>query len=206
MFVTDDRIRDHKTFFKVLEASLKGGATVIQLREKRSSTLFFYQRALKTKMLCRAYNVPLLINDRIDIALSINADGVHIGQKDIPYTVARKLLGPDKIIGLSVSNTQQAVEAHTLGSDYIGVSPVFSTFTKISGLDPPLGVEGLKAIRPLFSGPVVCIGGIHKNNVMLLTGNGADGIAVVSAISRAENPEKETKQLKEMVCQTGLKK
>jgi len=206
MYVTDDSIGDHETFFNILEASLKGGATIIQLREKQSDTLFFYDRAVMAKMLCRDYQVPLIINDRIDIALAVDADGLHIGQKDMPYALARKLVGPHKIIGLSVSNPEQAVEAQNLGVDYIGISPVFYTSTKTKDLDPPLGVEGLKTIRPLFSNPITCIGGIHKKNAMQLMSNGADGIAVVSAISKAENPEKETKELKEIVCQTGLRK
>lgn len=204
MYVTDDSIANDKAFFTILEDALKGGASIIQLREKSCNTLSFYNRASRAKKLCHAYRVPLIINDRIDIALAIDADGVHIGQTDMPYSKARELLGATKIIGLSVSNTQQAIEAENLRVDYIGISPIFNTATKKSDLAPSLGIEGLKMIRPLFSKPIVCIGGIHKKNVADIIKNGSDGVAVISAISKAEYPEKETKKLKEIICQTGL--
>jgi thiamine-phosphate pyrophosphorylase len=204
MFVTDDSVTDDRVFFKILEEALKGGVTTIQLREKSCSTHSFYKRALKTKTLCKAYNVPLLINDRIDIALAVDADGVHIGQTDMPYAAARALLGNTKIIGLSVSNILQATEAEKLNADYIGISPIFDTSTKKSDLAPALGIEGLKMIRPLFSKSIVCIGGIHKGNVVDIIKNGADGVALISAISQAENPLKETQKLKEIICQIGL--
>ena len=204
MYVTDDSITDDTAFFKILEDALKGGASIVQLREKSGNTRSFYNRALKAKTLCHAYRIPLIINDRIDIALAADADGVHIGQTDMPYGKARALLGATKIIGLSVSNTEQAIEAENLKVDYIGISPIFNTATKKSDLAPSLGIEGLKMIRPLFSKPMVCIGGIHQNNVADIIKNGANGVAVISAISKAKYPEKETKNLKEIICQIGL--
>jgi thiamine-phosphate pyrophosphorylase len=204
IYVTDDSITDDTAFFKILEDALKGGASIIQLREKSCNTISFYNRALKSKALCHAYRVPLIINDRIDIALAVEADGVHIGQADMPYSKARELLGATKIIGLSVSKSEQAIEAENLKVDYIGISPIFNTATKKSDLAPSLGIDGLKMIRPLFSKPIVCIGGIQKNNVADIIKNGANGVAVISAISKAEHPEKETKNLKEIICQTGL--
>jgi thiamine-phosphate pyrophosphorylase len=204
IYVTDDSITDDTAFFKTLEDALKGGASIIQLREKFCNTISFYNRALKSKALCHAYRVPLIINDRIDIALAVEADGVHIGQTDMPYSKARELLGATKIIGLSVSKSEQAIEAENLKVDYIGISPIFNTATKKSDLAPSLGIEGLKMIRPLFSKPIVCIGGIHQKNVADIIKNGANGVAVISAISKAEHPEKETKNLKEIICQTGL--
>ena len=204
MYVTDDRITDDTAFFKILEDALKGGASIVQLREKSCNTLSFYNRALKAKTLCHAYGVPLIINDRIDIVLAVNADGVHIGQTDMPYDKARGLLGVAKIIGLSVSNAEQAIEAENLKVDYIGISPIFNSATKKSDLAPSLGIEGLKMIRPLFSKPIVCIGGIHQKNVADIIKNGANGVAVISAISKAQYPEKETKNLKEIICQTGI--
>lgn len=204
MYVTDDSITNDVAFFKILEDALKGGASIIQLREKSCTTISFYNRALKAKALCHAYRVRLIINDRIDIALAIDADGVHIGQTDMPCNKARELLGTTKIIGLSVSNTDQAIKAEHSKVDYIGISPIFNTSTKKSDLAPSLGIEGLKMIRPLFSKPIVCIGGIQKTNVADIIKNGADGVAVISAISKAEQPEKETKNLKEIICQTGL--
>mgnify|MGYP006077675579 FL=1 len=204
MYVTDDSITDDTAFFKILEDALKGGTSIVQLREKSGNTRSFYNRALKAKTLCHAYRIPLIINDRIDIALAADADGVHIGQTDMPYSKARALLGATKIIGLSVSNTEQAIEAENLKVDYIGISPIFNTATKKSDLAPSLGIEGLKMIRPLFSKPIVCIGGIHQNNVADIIKNGANGVAVISAISKAKYPEKETKNLKEIICQIGL--
>ena len=204
MYVTDDSITDDTAFFKILEDALKGGTSIVQLREKSGNTRSFYNRALKAKTLCHAYRIPLIINDRIDIALAADADGVHIGQTDMPYSKARALLGATKIIGLSVSNTEQAIEAENLKVDYIGISPIFNTATKKSDLAPSLGIEGLKMIRPLFSKPIVCIGGIHQNNVTDIIKNGANGVAVISAISKAKYPKKETKNLKEIICQIGL--
>tara|TARA_R110002051_G_scaffold137916_4_gene210620 strand:+ start:44524 stop:45165 length:642 start_codon:yes stop_codon:yes gene_type:complete len=203
MYVTDDSIRDNNTFFAILEAALKGGATIIQLREKSCDTATFYKRAVQCKKLCDTFKIPLIINDRLDIALAIDADGVHIGQTDIPYDVARRLLGNGKIIGLSVSNKKQAVKKDAQEADYIGISPIFSTNTKTTNLARPLGIAGLKAIRELYSKTIVCIGGIHKNNTKEIIENGADGIAVVSAISKAANPEAATKELKDIICKTG---
>lgn len=204
MLVTDDRIIDDKLFFNVLEASLKGGADIIQLREKNSDTLSFYNRAVKTKEICKKYKTPLIINDRLDIALAINADGIHIGQKDIPYAIVRKLLGNNKIIGLSVSNKAQAIQSNSLDVDYIGISPIFSTTTKTKNLDTPLEIAGLKKIKSIANKPLICIGGINATNTKSIMENGANGIAVVSAISKAENPEIATKKFKNILCKTGL--
>tara|TARA_R110002033_G_scaffold1117_21_gene10726 strand:- start:9098 stop:9739 length:642 start_codon:yes stop_codon:yes gene_type:complete len=203
MYVTDDSIKDDNSFFHILEASLKGGATIIQLREKTCDTQTFYQRAVRCKEICEKYNVPLLINDRLDIALAIDADGVHIGQTDMPYAVARRLLGNSKIIGLSVSNKEQAEQPNAQAADYIGISPIFSTNTKTTDLAKPLGIAGLKEIRQLYAKPIVCIGGINKNNTRDLMDHGADGIAIVSAISKADNSEEASRELKNILCKTG---
>ena len=206
MYVTDDNIKDDTLFFNCLESALKGGANCIQLREKYSSTLTFYNRALKAKAMCETYNIPLIINDRLDIALAINADGIHIGQQDMPYAIVRKLLGKDKIIGLSVSNKKQALVANTLNVNYIGLSPVFTTATKTKDLAKPLGINGLKHIKTISNKPIICIGGITINNTPELLQHGANGIAVVTAISKAKNPETATKKLKKIICKTGLTK
>ncbi|MGD1845009.1 MAG: thiamine phosphate synthase [Salibacteraceae bacterium] len=199
MFVTDDRITEDLPFLDVLEASLKGGVTVVQLREKSLSTHRFYQRAVAAKQLCDTYRVPLLINDRVDIALAIDAAGIHIGQSDLPVSVSRQLLGEHKIIGWSVSNADQAMEANKLEVDYIGLSPVFATATKTKDLDPPLGIEGLKELKAISNRPIVCIGGINEANAASLIQNGSDGLAVVSAISQAKDPEKAAKKLTEII-------
>lgn len=205
-YVTDERIMKDVPFLNVLEAALKGGVSIVQLREKKLDTKKLYNRAIATKYLCEKYNIPLIINDRVDIALAVNADGVHIGQDDLPVDVSRKLLGKDKIIGLSVSNEKQALEANKLNINYIGLSPIFSTNTKTEDLEKPLGIEGLKKLKEISSHPIICIGGINKKNTASIIQNKADGIAVVSAISLTNNPEQATKKLKEIICQTGTKK
>lgn len=205
VYVTDDRIINDSEFFHVLEKSLQGGASLIQLREKSLNTKAFYERALKTKAICDSYEIPLIINDRLDIALATDATGLHIGQKDLPLKVARKLLGWNKIIGLSISNKHQAIESNNLEVDYIGLSPVFSTNTKTKDLDRPLGLEGIKTISQLSNKPIVSIGGIDKTNAANIMQYGSNGIAVVSAISRAGNPKLATEQLKNIVCQNGTK-
>ncbi|NVK63964.1 MAG: thiamine phosphate synthase [Flavobacteriales bacterium] len=206
MFVTDDRITDDEQFLSILEASLKGGASIIQLREKTMNSKCFYERAMATKALCDRYETPLIVNDRVDIAMAVNADGVHIGQTDLSANVVRKLLGNQKIIGWSVSNDEQAEISTQLDIDYIGLSPIFGTSTKTVDLDPPLEIEGLKRIQSISNKPIVCIGGITKENTASILQNGASGIAVVSAISQAINPKEETEQLKKIICQTGTKK
>jgi thiamine-phosphate pyrophosphorylase len=199
MYVTDDRITDDQRFLEVLEAALKGGVTIVQLREKTLDTKPFYERAVQAKALCDRYGVPFIINDRIDIALAVDADGVHLGQKDMPVTVARQLVGKDKIIGWSVSNAAQALEANGLEVDYIGLSPIFGTATKTSDLDPPLGIEGLRELKQISQKRIVSIGGIHRGNAKSVIQNGSAGIAVVSAISQADAPERAAKELNGLV-------
>ncbi|NQX86391.1 MAG: thiamine phosphate synthase [Flavobacteriaceae bacterium] len=206
MYVTDDRITDDRLFINILEASLKGGATIIQLREKNLDTKAFFRRAKKVKCICKKYEVPFIINDRIDIALAVDANGVHLGQKDLPIAVARKLLEKDKIIGLSISNIQEAVAANHEEIDYIGISPIFNTVTKTKDLERPLGLDGFIKIKQISTKPMICIGGINKENAVEIIHNGADGIAVISAISQARNSETETRNLKNITCQTGTKK
>lgn len=205
MYVTDDRITDDSDFFSTLEQSLEGGTSIVQLREKGLDTKSFYNRAVKAKSLCDRYQVPLIINDRLDIALAADTAGLHLGQMDLPVQMARKLLGPDKIIGLSVSNQQQALASNNLDVDYIGLSPVFGTQTKTRDLDNPLGLEGLRVISQISKRPIVSIGGIDKTNALDVIQNGSKGIAVVSAISKAVNPKAATEELKKLVCQTGTK-
>lgn len=196
MYVTDDRIVNDTDFFYVLEKSLEGGVSIIQLREKSLNTKQFYEKAIKTKSLCDQYKTPLIINDRLDIALAIEAAGLHIGQTDLPFEIARKLLGENKIIGISISNQDQVIESNSTNVDYIGLSPIFSTKTKTSDLANPLGLKGLKKIKKLSNKPIISIGGIDKTNASEIKKHGSDGIAVISAISRASNPKLATEELK----------
>jgi thiamine-phosphate pyrophosphorylase len=158
----------------------------VQLREKSCSTREFLQEALALKELLQPLGIPLIINDRVDIALAVRADGVHLGQTDMPINHARRLLGPDCLIGISAESVADAIEAEQQGADYIGISPVFSTPTK-TDTAPALGLEGIRQIRALVRIPLVGIGGINLTNSRQVIAAGADGVAVVSAIMAAES-------------------
>lgn len=195
--VTDTNICSREKLVSVTEAAIKGGVTLVQLREKDISTREFFAEALELKKLCKHYNVPLLINDRIDIALAVDADGIHIGQSDMPLKVSRKILGPNKIIGLSAGNVNQAVEAVNDGADYLGVGAVFPTSTKNDASN--VGIEMLKQVRKSVDIPIVGIGGINPDNISQLYGSGIEGVAVVSCIMGSDDPYTVSKQLSKMV-------
>ena len=198
--VTDDRFPKNRDFLSVIEKAIKGGVTMVQLREKTAKTNAFIERALAVKKLLQSFEIPLIINDRIDVALAIDADGVHIGQDDMPAQLARKLLGKNKIIGLSIENKKQAETANQFPIDYIGLSPVFSTNTK-DDLANPLGLNGINEIMNISKFPSVAIGGIKPENAQSVLKAGANGLAIVSYIMGADNPsiaaEKFTKIIKE---------
>ncbi len=182
-----------------VEQAILGGCTVVQLREKDCSTLDFYNTAVKIKEVTSHYNVPLIINDRIDIALAVDADGVHVGQSDIPAKIARKLIGSDKILGVSAANLEEAIKAQKDGADYIGVGAMFSTLTKT---DAKLtSIDELKEIRKHISIPIVVIGGINKNTIPKFHGINIDGIAVVSAIISQPNIKEASQELKRIFLQ-----
>ena len=182
----------------IVEQAIKGGVTMVQLREKDCSTLDFVNLANLLKRLLHANHIPLIINDRLDIALACDADGLHIGQNDMPYSVARRIFGKDKIIGLTVENIEQAKDANLLDVDYIGLSPVFATDTK-SDLNPPLGLDGIRQIAAFSKHTMVAIGGINKNNAALVLQSGATGLAVVSAIVSAPDPMKAAHEIRQEV-------
>ncbi|WP_166510430.1 thiamine phosphate synthase [Desulfallas thermosapovorans] len=165
---------------EVLKA-VAGGVTVVQLREKNANSRDFYQLALALKEALVPRGVPLIINDRLDIALAADADGLHVGQEDLPVTVVRPLLGEDKIIGLSVSNEEELREGENTGADYLGVGPVFATPTKDDAA-APLGIEKLRLLRQKTRLPLVAIGGIDLDNLKAVRDTGMDGVAVVSAL------------------------
>lgn len=171
----------------VVSEAVKGGVSIVQLREKEASTREFVELATRLKNVLQPAGVPLIINDRIDVALAADADGVHIGQSDMPYGIARRLLGPDKIIGLSVENPEEVEEANALDVDYIAVSPVYGTPTK-TDTAPPFGLEGLRRAVQIARHPVVAIGGMNERTAPDVFAAGADGIAVVSAICSAPDP------------------
>lgn len=195
--VTDAAWTGEKTLIQQVKEALEGGITFLQLREKHLSEEEFLREAVEIKRLTDQYQIPFVINDNIEIAQKAGADGVHVGQDDMPVEEVRKILGEDKIIGVSAHNVEEAVRAEQGGADYLGVGAVHTTATKEN--TSAVSMEEMKKICQTVSIPVVAIGGIKKNNMNVLSGTGVDGIAVVSAIFAAKNIKKETKELLEAV-------
>lgn len=193
--VTDRSWLNGETLYGQVEKSLKGGATFIQLREKNLDEEHFLEEAKQLKELCKKYNVPFVINDNVDIALAIDADGVHVGQSDMEAGNVREKLGPDKIIGVSAQTVEQAILAEKRGADYLGVGAVFPTTSKDDAAE--VSHETVKAICDAVNIPVIAIGGISKKNVSELSNLGLCGIAVISAIYAQPDIEVATKELKE---------
>jgi len=185
--VTDRPLCLGRDIIQVVKEAVAGGVTLVQLREKNTSTREFLEIAVEIRKILQGTSVPLIINDRIDIALALNAEGVHLGNIDMPYKKAREILGPDKIIGLSAESVKDAMVASRLGADYLGVSPIFTTPTKPE-LETGLGLEGLREIRRVSELPLVAIGGMNVSNCRAAVESGADGIAVVSAICSVPDP------------------
>lgn len=194
--VTDHRNKSEEEFLNIIEEAIKGGTTIVQLREKTASTKDFYELALKVKEITLKYDVPLLINDRIDIAIAVDSEGVHIGQDDMPADIARKIIGKDKILGVSASTVAEAKKAEADGADYIGSGAVFPTATKDDA--DSVSILQLKEIVHSVDIPVVAIGGITLENANKLKNTGIAGFSVVSAIMNAENPKEASKELKEI--------
>jgi thiamine-phosphate pyrophosphorylase len=197
-FVTDRGLCGNKPLEEVVIQAVKGGAAYVQLREKDVSTRFFVEEAKRIKKLLEQYRVPLIINDRVDIALACGAEGVHIGQEDMPYEIVRKLMGQKAIVGLSVETWEDVEVGQKLDVDYIGVSPVFSTPTK-TDTKGAWGLEGLAKIKAFSRHPLVAIGGINESNVREVVKAGADCIAVVSAICAVPNPEPATRRINDII-------
>lgn len=196
--VTDRGLAGERAIEDIVKEAVEGGVTMVQLREKDIATRDFIALALRLKDVLKPYGVPLIINDRVDVALASGAEGVHIGQSDIPYAIARKLLGPSKIIGLSVENFEQIEEANSLDVDYIGVSPVFATPTKADTAEP-FGLDGLRKAVRMSVHPTVAIGGMNERTAADVMACGTDGIAVVSAIVCAPDPKESSKNLLQII-------
>lgn len=192
--VTDRTWLHGQTLAQQVEAALKGGATCIQLREKSMDTASFVKEAHAIRALCKDYSVPFIINDNVEVALAVDADGIHVGQHDMEAGSVRQKLGDDKILGVSAQTVEQARRAQASGADYLGVGAVFHTGTKPDADD--VSLDTLKAICDAVDIPVVAIGGICRDNVLELAGTGIDGIAVVSAIFAQPNIEAATRELK----------
>ena len=198
--VTDRHWLDGRTLKEVVLESLEGGVTMLQLREKHLDEAHFLEEAKELQMLCRSWHVPFLINDNVEIALAMNADGIHVGQSDMAAGDVRTKLGDDKIIGGSAQTVEQALLAEKAGADYLGVGAVFPTSSKDDANE--VTYETLKAICSAVSIPVVAIGGITQENVHQLAGSGICGAAVISAIYAKPNIKKAAAELKKAVKET----
>ena len=194
--ITDRSWLNGRTLYSQVEEALEGGATFLQLREKNLDDGHFLEEARELQALCRRYGVPFIVNDNVDVALAMGADGIHVGQSDMEAGDVRKLLGPDKILGVSAQTVEQALLAEQRGADYLGVGAVFPTGSKDDADD--VSRETLKAICSAVSIPVVAIGGISQHNVMQLKGSGICGIAVISAIFAQKDIKAAAMKLREL--------
>lgn len=192
--VTDRAWTGRQSLYEQVEAALKGGATCVQLREKELDEAAFLKEAVEIAKLCKSYNVPFFINDNVDIAVACHADGIHIGQDDMALADARRKVGGEMMIGVSVHSVKEALEAEKNGADCLGVGAMFSTSTKADA--KVLSWKTLKEICGAVHIPVVAIGGIDENNIMQLSGSGVDGVALVSAIFGADNIENACRKLR----------
>lgn len=183
--ITDRKVLEGKELLSCIEDAIKGGVTLVQLREKNMNAFDYYNLALRVKGLLKGYGIPLIINDRVDIALAVDADGVHLGSEDLPITAARKLMGNDRIIGASANCIEEALEFQRQGADYLGVGALFPTKTKSN--TEHVTLTQLKAIKEAVKIPVVGIGGISIENAASVKAAGVDGIAVASGILGSEN-------------------
>lgn len=195
--ITDRRWLNGKSLSEVAEEALKGGATFLQLREKDLDEKHFREEALSLKKLCTRYHVPFVLDDNVELAKEIDADGVHVGQSDMEADDVRALLGPDKILGVSAQTVQQAVRAEKMGADYLGVGAVFATGSKDDA--KTISKQTLKDICAAVSIPVIAIGGINADNVSELAGTGIVGISVISAIFAQPDPQQAAKELRQKV-------
>jgi thiamine-phosphate pyrophosphorylase len=191
--VTDRRLARGRSLTDIAVAAVRGGATMVQLREKAATTREFLEEARALKALLAPLGIPLIINDRLDIAMAIDADGVHVGQTDLPVEEVRRIAGPGKMIGLSITNAPQILRPDAAAADYLGIGPLYQQQTK-DDASTPLGVEGFKRLRAQTGKPVMAIGGLKPDNSAPVLAAGADGLAVVSAIVAADEPEAAARQ------------
>jgi thiamine-phosphate pyrophosphorylase len=196
--ITDRRLASGRSHEEVAREAIAGGATVIQLRDKEASTKELVEIGRRLRRLTAERGVTFIVNDRVDVALAVNADGVHLGQEDMPAALARQLMGPAKVIGVSASTVEEAKRAEKDGANYLGVGPVYATVTKPDAGEP-IGVEGLAEILRAVSIPVVAIGGIKEGNVEEVIAAGADGVAVVSAVVAAQDIEAAARRLRRKI-------
>jgi len=194
--LTDRKTSRGRSHLQVAEAAIAGGADVLQLRDKEASSALLYQEALELRKLTRDAQVPFIVNDRLDIALAVDADGVHVGQSDLPASVVRRIVGPGKILGVSVATVEEAIRAEKDGADYLGVGPVFEARGTKPDTSEPMGLDCIARIRRHCRLPIVAIGGITAENARKVREAGADAAAVISAIVSAEDISEATRRLK----------
>jgi len=192
--ITADMPELKRTHVDVARESILGGATMVQLRDKNAGTREILEAALEIRDFTKRAGIPFIVNDRIDIAVAAGSDGVHLGQEDMPVDVARRILGRTRIIGISATNLEEAIEAQSRGADYLGVGPIFATPSKEDAAEP-MGPAGLAEIRKQVRIPIVAIGGITEENAGEVIAAGADGIAVISAVAGASDMKKATCRL-----------
>lgn len=195
--VTDRDLLKNGDLCTAVEQAIKGGATLVQLREKDITTLDFYNTAVEIKKITDKYNIPLIINDRMDIALAVGAAGIHVGQSDMPCSIIRKVIGNRMLLGVSASTIEEAIKAEKDGADYLGIGAVFPTATKDDA--KKVSIELLKKIKESVNIPVVAIGGINEKNVSLLRPANIDGIAVISCILGKENIKQASENLNKLI-------
>ena len=198
--VTDRDLARGRSTFEIVKAAVDGGVTVVQLREKHCSTREFIEQALAIKNFLKSRKVPLIINDRLDVAQAVKADGVHLGQTDMPLEMAKDILGDSMLIGISAESLDDAIAAEKGGADYLGVSPIYATPTK-TDTAAPLGLAGLREIRRAVRLPLVGIGGLNQDNSAEAIRSGADGVAVVSAIVAADDPRAAASALRQVITE-----
>jgi thiamine-phosphate pyrophosphorylase len=196
--VTDRGLSRGRPTTEIVEAAVSGGVTCVQLREKDCSTREFIAQAQAIRDRLQALAIPLIINDRLDVAMAVEADGVHLGQTDMPLEMARAIVKDTMLIGISAESLRDAVEAEKGGADYLGVSPIYATPTK-TDTAAPLGLEGLRQIDETVNLPLVGIGGLNQNNAGAVIRSGADGVAVVSAIVAVDDPEQAARNLRSAI-------
>ena len=198
--ITDERLGRGRSHLQIAEAAIRGGADVVQLRDKTASSRRLYDIALQMRRLTREAVVPFVVNDRLDVALAADADGVHIGREDLPATVARRILGPGKILGVSAETVEEATTAEKDGADYLGVGPVFEARGTKADAGEPLGLDLIARIRRDCRLPIVAIGGINAENARLVRDAGANAAAVISAVASADDVAQAARMLKHALC------
>lgn len=201
-FITDSTGFSEEEFLRRIDAALRGGVTFLQLREKDRTTREYLELARKVHALSKRYGIPLIIDDRLDIAMAIGAEGVHLGQSDLPIDLARQLLGPDRIIGATAKTVPQALEAYHQGADYLGVGAIYPTTTKVKTV--LTSTDTLREICAAVPIPANAIGGLNRDNIDVLSGIPIAGICVVSAIMKADDPQEAAAELKARAQALGL--